>query len=117
MKQIKIYLNDHLNGRNYRIHGLVFYCGSSLSCLSSLMNWDFLSLTWLTLAICNTNQVYLYSLCALKELEHIKLGWKVLILKYDLGNSLNKEMWCKMADTKNFFDYIVLKMKNACNMR
>ena len=29
-----------------------------------------------------------------------KLGWKVLILKYDFGKSLSKEMWCKMADTK-----------------
>ena len=36
----------------------------------------------------------------LKELEHRKLGGKVLILKYDLGKSLSKEMWCKMADTK-----------------
>ena len=37
----------------------------------------------------------------LKELEHRKLGWKVLtsILKYDLGKSLSKEMWCRMADT------------------
>ena len=28
--------------------------------------------------------------------------WKVLnnILKYDLGKSLTKEMWCNMADTK-----------------
>jgi len=36
----------------------------------------------------------------LKELEHRKLGWKVLILKFDLGKSLSKEMWFKMADTK-----------------
>jgi len=36
-----------------------------------------------------------------EELEHRKLGWKVLILKYDLGSSLSKDMWCKMADTKN----------------
>jgi len=42
----------------------------------------------------------------LKELEHRKLGWKVLILKYDLGKSLSKEMWCEMADTKNIFDNI-----------
>jgi len=42
----------------------------------------------------------------LKELEQRKFGWKVLILKYDLGKSLSKEMWCKMADTKNKFDYI-----------
>jgi len=37
----------------------------------------------------------------LKELEYRKLGWKVLILKCDLGKSLSKEMWCKMTDTKN----------------
>jgi len=30
----------------------------------------------------------------LKELEHRKLGWKVLVLKYDLDKSLSKEMWC-----------------------
>jgi len=36
----------------------------------------------------------------LKELEHRKFGWKVLILKYDLGKNLSKKMWCKMADTK-----------------
>jgi len=53
----------------------------------------------------------------LKALEHRKLGWKVLILKYDLGKSLSKEMWCKKADTKNNFDYIFKKMKNACNMK
>jgi len=53
----------------------------------------------------------------LKELEHRKLGWKVLVLKYDLGNSLSKEMWCKMADTNTIFDYILKKKKNACNMR
>jgi len=45
------------------------------------------------------------SLMLLKEQEHRKLGWKVLILKYDLGKSLSKEMWCKMADTKKN-DYI-----------
>jgi len=43
---------------------------------------------------------------SLKELEHRKLGWKVLILKSDLGKSVSKEMWCKMADTKKNFDYI-----------
>jgi len=42
----------------------------------------------------------------LKELEHRKLGWKVLIIKYDLGNSLSKEMGCKMADTKTNFNYL-----------
>jgi len=40
-----------------------------------------------------------------KELEHGQLGWTVLILKYDLGKSLSKEMWCKMADIKKI-EYI-----------
>ena len=60
--------------------------------------------------------IYILSLL-LKELEHRILGWKVLILKYDLGKSLNKEMWCKMADTKKFLDYIFKKMINAFYMR
>jgi len=34
------------------------------------------------------------------------MGWKVLILKYDLGKSLSKEMWCKIADTNKTIDYI-----------
>jgi len=38
--------------------------------------------------------------CILKEPEHRKLGLKVLILEYDLGKSLSKEMWCNMADTQ-----------------
>jgi len=41
----------------------------------------------------------------LKAPEHRKLGWKVLIIKYDLIKSLSKEMWGKMYDTKKF-DYI-----------
>jgi len=53
----------------------------------------------------------------LKELEHRKLGWKVLVLKFDLGKSLSKEMWFKMDDTKWFLDYIFKKMKIACIMR
>ena len=53
----------------------------------------------------------------LKELEHGKLGWKVFSLKYDLGKSLSKEMWCKMTDTKKNLNYIFKKMKNACNMK
>jgi len=40
-----------------------------------------------------------HELGILKEPEHRTLGWKVLILNYDLGKSLSKEMWCKMADT------------------
>ena len=43
----------------------------------------------------------------LKELEHRKLGWKVLILKYDLGKSLSKEMWCKIDDTKKIWLHIL----------
>ena len=31
-----------------------------------------------------------FILSDLKELEHRKLGWKVFILKYDLGKSLSK---------------------------
>jgi len=46
------------------------------------------------------------SIISLKELEHRKLGWKVFILKYDLGKTICKEMWCKIADTKAFIDYI-----------
>ena len=45
---------------------------------------------------------------SLKELEHRKMGWKVLILKYDLGKSLSKEIRCKMADTKKN-DYVFKK--------
>jgi len=30
-------------------------------------------------------------------------------LKYDLGKSLSKEMWCKMADTKKDFWLHILK--------
>ena len=41
----------------------------------------------------------MFLLSILKELEHRQLGWKVLILKYDLGKSPSKEMWCKIADT------------------
>jgi len=56
--------------------------------------------------IVNTYNIRDGRLLALKELEHRKLCWKVhvLILKYDLGKSVSKEMWCKMADTKkNYF--------------
>jgi len=38
-----------------------------------------------------------------------KIGLKVLILKYDLGKSLPKEMWCEMADTKNVTTYFKSK--------
>jgi len=50
-------------------------------------------------------------------LEHRKLGWKVIILKHYLCKSLSKELWCKMADTKTFVDYIFKKMNNACSLR
>jgi len=52
----------------------------------------------------------------LNELEHRQVGWKVLILKYDLGKSLGKEMWCKMADTKTHLLHI-LKHEKWGNMR
>ena len=44
------------------------------------------------------------------------MGWKILILKYDFGKSLSKEMWRKIADTKTFLDYKFKKMKKyqAC---
>ena len=42
----------------------------------------------------------------LKELEHRKLGWKVLILKYNLVKSLSTEKWRNMADTKEMIDFI-----------
>jgi len=52
----------------------------------------------------------------LKGLEHRKIGWKILILKYDFGKSLSKEMWHKITDTKTFIDYKFKKMKKyqAC---
>ena len=46
-----------------------------------------------------------------------KIWLKILILKYDLSKSLSKEMWCKMADTKKFVDFIYKKIKSACNLR
>ena len=42
-------------------------------------------------------QIHSNTVSCLKELEHRKLGGKVLILKYDLDKSLSKEMRCKMA--------------------
>jgi len=50
--------------------------------------------------------LYGKNVTVLNELEHRKLGWNVFLLKYDLGKSLSKEMWCKMAETKKMFDYI-----------
>jgi len=63
------------------------------------------------------NKYYFNQSWPLKELEHRILGWKLFILKYNLGMCRGKEMWCKMADTKTFLDYIFKKIKNACNMR
>jgi len=40
-----------------------------------------------------------------------KMVWKELILKYDLGKSLSKEMWCKMADTNFFLEFRFKKIK------
>jgi len=45
------------------------------------------------------------------ELEHRKLGWKVLILKNDFGMSLGKEMWFKMAYTKKFLTTYLKRLK------
>ena len=47
----------------------------------------------------------------LKELKHRKLSWKVLILNYDLGTSLSKEMWYKMTDTKNILTTYLKRWK------
>jgi len=66
---------------------------------------------------CNRNDLYERSEIVVKGARARLLGWKVLILKYDLGKSLSKGMWCKMADTKKMFDCIFKKMKNAFNMR
>jgi len=43
----------------------------------------------------------------IRSIEHRKLGWKVLILKYDLDKSISKEMWCKMADIKKNWLHIL----------
>ena len=40
-----------------------------------------------------------------------KIGLKTIYLKYDLGKSLSKKMWCKMVDTKKI-DYIILFFPN-----
>jgi len=58
-----------------------------------------------------------YNFLYVKRARAQKIGLKVLILKYDLGKCLSKEMWCKMADTKNIFDYVFKKMESACNIR
>jgi len=42
-----------------------------------------MSITFLYKEVWQSGLMYVYS--ALKELEHRKLGWKILILKYDLG--------------------------------
>jgi len=55
----------------------------------------------------NQNTYFHSKFFYLKELEHRKLGWKVLILKYDLGKSLSKEMWCKIADTQKDWLHIL----------
>jgi len=95
------------------------FCSSSFVQFFNLTRIEQFSETHVTLYDKTTTQVLLTikTLYELKELEHTKLGWKVLILKYDLGKSLRKEMWYKMADTKKFLDYIFLKMKNACYMK
>ena len=44
---------------------------------------------------------------SLKDARAQKLGWKVPILKYELGKSLSKEMWCKMTDTNKIWLHIL----------
>ena len=39
------------------------------------------------------------------------MGWKVLILKYDLGKSLSKEMWWNMAETKKILTTYLKRWK------
>jgi len=59
-----------------------------------------------------------YAKINLKGARAQKIGLKsTYILKYDLGKSLSKEMWCKMADTKKITWLHILKDENACNMR
>jgi len=62
------------------------------------------SLKHVTLYDKNTTQVLLTikTLYELKELEHRKLGWKALILKYDLGKSLEKKCDIKWLTLKKF---------------
>ena len=49
--------------------------------------------------------------------EHAENWVEKLILKYDLGKSLSKQIRLNMPDNKTFLDYIFKHMKNACNMR
>ena len=79
----------------------------------SVTNYNYVGNSKVSVSIKKTNA----NKCTLKELEHRKLGWKVLFLKYNVGKILSKEMWCKMAETITFLDYIFKKMKNACNVR
>jgi len=70
----------------------------------SVTNYNYVGDTKISVSIKKTNA----NKCTLKKLEHRKLGWKVLILKYDLGKSLtSKEIWCKMADTKKCWLHIL----------
>ena len=48
--------------------------------------------------------IYLCQRINIKGARAQKIRLKVLFLKYDLGKTLSKEMWCKMADTKKDFD-------------
>jgi len=75
-------------------------CICILMCLPCWTNYSIKRTCLLLLNVIRTETNH--TLSALKELEHRKLGLKVLILKYDIGKSLSKEMWCKMADTKTF---------------
>jgi len=78
---------------------ILFHYSKTLFVLKSLSLFHFTFCVYMYIVHC-------MCLTMLKELEHKKLDWKVLTLKYDLGNTLSKEMWCKMDDTKNVFDCI-----------
>ena len=120
LQSVKMFYDDH----NGYLHSPMFLTTEGIICCN-LNN----SVNLTLLHVCNTVYVSLVKcdvfLCyiilanypvsvtwtiskwkfALKELEHRKLGWKVLILKYDSGKS--KEMWCKMADTKKVWLHIL----------
>jgi len=55
--------------------------------------------------------IYSYLVLCLKELEHRKLGRKVLLWKYDLGKSLSKQMWWNMADNKKLLTTYLKRWK------
>ena len=77
--------------------------------LQALMNISVFDIYYLFIEAYQIPFGYFSIADSLKELEHRTLGWKELILKYDLGKSLSKEMWYKMADTKKKIWLHILK--------